>query len=241
MYCYVRLLESKPVATLLDARDDCILLIALLLALSVELIGCSSSRHEQPAPQTVLSADVAPGSVLIDVLESGRPEKYWQYEVRPSTGMVRKVKEENFQDYAHEHIPHTFHQPTGAIESCTKKPEANSPDGEYLAYCTRSGSDEFFVIDKKKATETLHQWKPNEWRGIQGFAWAPNSHSVAFLNKSTYYGTSPLEQLSGLSGHPVPHDTIFLNVLDVRSGKITEYEIRRDVPYSFTRILNWSE
>lgn len=188
----------------------------------------------------MLSADVAPGVILVDVLESGKPEHYWRYEVQPMVGLVRKVKEESFQDYAHENIPHVFLQPTGAIEACAKRPEANSPDGDYLAYCTRTGSDEFFVIDKKTG-ETLYHWKPEKWRGIQGFAWAPNSHSVAFLNVSSYYGKSPLELISGLSGHPVPHDTIFLDFLDVRAWKITEYEVRRDVPYSFTRILNWSE
>jgi hypothetical protein len=224
----------------LISRGKIILPKVLFLALSFELIGCSSSRTEQPTHQTVLSADVAPGAVLIDVLESGKPEHYWQYEVRPMIGLVRKVKEESFRDYAHEDIPHAFLRPTGAIEACAKKPEANSPDGEYLAYCTSSGSDEFFVVDKK-TSETLYHWKPEKWRGIQGFAGAPNSHSVAFLNLSSYYGKSPLELLSGLSGHPVPHDTIFLNVLDVRAWKITEYEVRRDVPYSFTRILNWSE
>jgi hypothetical protein len=213
---------------------------ALFLTLSLEMIGCSSTRTEQPTRQTMLSVDVAPGTVLVDILESGKPEHYWQYEVRPMIGLVRKVKEESFQDYAHEDIPHVFFQPTGAIEACAKKPEANSPDGEYLAYCTSSGSDEFFVIDKK-TSETSYHWKPEEWRRIEGFAWAPNSHSVAFLNKSSYYGKSPLELLSGLSGHPVPHDAIFLNVLDVRAWKITEYAIIRDVPYSFTRILNWSK
>ena len=236
----VRLLESKLMATLLKTRDDRVLLIVLFLASSAEMIGCSSSRTEQPAPQTVLSADVAPGLVLIDVLESGKPENYWQYEVRPSSGWVRKVKQESFQDFAHENIPHVFHQPAGAIETCTKKPEANSPDGKYSAHCEKSGSDEFFVIDKK-TNEMLYHWKPTEWRGIQGFAWAPNSRSVAFLNISSYYGKSPIELLSGMSGHPVPHDTIFLNVLDVRAQKITEYQVRKDVTYSFTRILSWSE
>ena len=106
----------------------------LYVALSFELIGCLSSRSEQPTRQTVLSADVAPGVILVDVLESGKPEHYWQYEVQPMVGLVRKVKEESFQDYAHENIPHVFLQPTGAIEACAKRPEANSPDGDYLAY-----------------------------------------------------------------------------------------------------------
>ena len=223
----------------LIGRGKSILPKVLFLALTFELIGCSNSRTD-PVRQTVLSADVAPGIVLIDVLQSGQPESYWQYEVRPSIGLVRKVKEESFQNYEHEDIPHVFLQPTGAIEACARKPESNSLDGEYLAYCTSSGSDEFFVIDKRTG-ETLYNWKPKEWRRIRGFAWAPNSHSVAFLNVSSYFGKSPLELLSGLSGHPVPHDTVFLNVLDVRTAKMDEYLVRRDVTSSFTRILNWSD
>jgi hypothetical protein len=100
-------------------------------------------------------------------------------------------------------------------------------------------SDEFSVI-RNKTTETLYHWNPKDWRGVRGFVWAPNSRSVAFLNKSEYYRKSPLELLSALSGHPVPHDTVFLNVLDVGTGRVSEYVVRRNVYAAFTRILNWS-
>jgi hypothetical protein len=186
-----------------------------------------------------MSRDVAPGAILVDILKSGHPENYWQYEVRPTTGVVRKVKEETFPDYAHENLPHVFLQPAGAIGACSSDTRAASPDGKYLAYCTPSEPG-LFVADKKSAA-TLYFWKSQEWRGIRGFGWSPNSQSVAILNISSYYGKSPLELLSGLSGHPVPHDTIFLDVLDVRTGKVTEYPIRENVPYSFTRILDWSQ
>jgi hypothetical protein len=210
------------------------------IALSIQLIGCSNSRKEERARQTVLSADVAPGAVLIDVLESGRPEHYWQYEVRPATGWSHKIKDEEFQDYKHENVPHVFQQPSGAIEACAKNPEASSLDGGLLAYCSGSGTDEFFVTYKTTA-QMLYHWRPAEPRRIRGFAWAPNSRSVAFLNVSSYWGKNPLELLGGLSGHPVPHDTIFLDVFDVRATTVTEYLIRANVPYSFTRILDWSE
>ncbi len=156
----------------------------------------------------------------------------------PRRGLVRIVKQEKFQNYAHEDIPHTFQQPAGAIGACAERPEASSLDGRYLARC--SGSADFEVVDTKTAA-TLYHWKPNEWRGIRGFAWAPNSHSIAILNYSEYYGKSPLELLSGLSGHPVPHDTVFLDVIDVRTASVTEYLVRKNVVYSFTRILKWSE
>ena len=217
-----------------------LLLKTSFLAMSIAAAACSNPKTENPSYQNILNADVAPGVVLIDVLEAGRPEHYWQYEVRPATGLVRQTKEEAFLDSIHEDIPHVFEQPTGAIETCTKTPEADSLDGNYSAYCSKSNSDEFFVINKKTG-ETLYQWKPKYWRGIKGFAWGPNSRSVAFLNISSYYGKSPLELLSGLSGHPVPHDAVFLNILDMHTGKVTEYTVRRNVVSSFTRILQWSE
>jgi hypothetical protein len=115
------------------------IILATLFFGLVELAGCSGST-EQTEHQAKLSADVAPGVILIDVLaidvpESGQPKYYFQYEVRPTTGSVRKVKEERFQDNKHEDIPHAFYQPTGAIESCRNDAQASSPDGEHLAHC----------------------------------------------------------------------------------------------------------
>jgi hypothetical protein len=220
-----------------------IILPALFLGL-VELTGCSGStdRTEQ---QAKLSADVAPGVILVDILgtgvsESGQPKYYFQYEVQPSTGSVRKVKEERFQDNKHEDIPHAFYQPTGAIESCRNDPQASSPDGEHLAHCRPGEADQFFVDDKKTA-RSLYHGTLGDRRGIRGFGWAPNSRSVAFLNSSSRLGKTPTELFSALSGHPVSLDTMFLTVVDARTGQTTEYLIRRDVCCAFSRILNWSE
>jgi hypothetical protein len=183
---------------------------------------------------------VAPGVVLIDVLEAGRPEHYRQYEVRPTAGSVRQMKEATFQGAAQEDIPHAFDESSGSIEACARNPLATSADKSYQAYCANSESDEFFVADSK-TSETIFHWKPETPRRIRGFAWSPNSHSVALLSVSSYLGKSPMELLSALSGHPVPHDTVFLDFVDVRARKITEYVIRRDVPSSFVRILSWSD
>jgi hypothetical protein len=96
-------------------------------------------------------------------------------------------------------------------------------------------------VADSKTSETIFHWKPEAPRRIRGFAWAPNSHSVAFLSVSSYLGKSPMELLSALSGHPVPHDTVFLDFVDVRERSLTEYTVARNVPSSFVRILSWSE
>ncbi len=155
-------------------------------------------------------------------------------------GLVRKLKEERFQAYKHEAIPHTFYEPTGAIEGCRNDPQASSLNGEYLAYCRGGETDQYFVDDKKTA-RTLYCGALGGRRKIRGFGWAPNSRSVAFLNSSSRLGKAPMELLSALSGHPVSHDTVFLTILDARTGTQTEYLIRKNVPSAFARILNWSE
>jgi hypothetical protein len=197
---------EKLKSTVMDMSKSMRTTLSLLrlvsIALIFHLIGCRSDRAEQAARhvmteqvsrQEIVSGDVAPGTILLDILESGHPEHYWQYEVQPTAGLVRRVKEQDFRDYAHEDIPHVFLQPAGAIERCRSDPKAGSPDGKFVAYCM---SDGIFITDKKNGA-TLYQWKMQEWRGIRGFAWASNSQGVAILNVSSYYGKSPVEQLSG--------------------------------------------
>jgi len=101
---------------------------------------------------------------------------------------------------------------------------------------SKKGNEQFLVVQDNTGA-TVSQWKRS--RGIRGFAWAPNSRSIAVLNTANHIGLSPLELLSALSGHPVPHDTVFLDIVDVQTKKVAEYVVRKDVVSSFTRILKW--
>ena len=96
-------------------------------------------------------------------------------------------------------------------------------------------------MDDKKTAHRLYHGTLGDKREIRGFGWAPNSRSVAFLNSSSRWGKTPMELFSALSGHPVPHDTVFLTILNEGTGQMTEYLIRRDIPSALTRILKWSE
>ena len=213
-----------------------------LLCLALPLIGCS--RNEAASDkQGLLSTDAAPGTLTVDVLESGRPEHYWQYEIRPSAGTVTVSTEERFADPGHENIPSEFREPTGAIQNCGMKPEASSSNQELFAWCdsvlSENGGDRLLIVDAATKRQ-IYEWTPKQRRKINGFAWAPDSGSLAILNTSSYYGKNPSESLSALSGHPVPHDTIFLNIIGVKTGGITEYRIRENVISSFSRILKWT-
>lgn len=208
------------------------------VALAFSLVCCSGGGTEQQVQQA-LGADVAPGVILVDILEAGHPEHYRQYEVQPTAGSVRRVKEETFSDYLNRDLPRFFLEPTGSLSRCSSDNRASSPDGKYVAYC--AGGDGGLSVHDQTGVGNSHLWKPRGWRGIRGFGWAPNSGSVAILNVSSYVGKTPLELLAAFSGHPVPHDTIFLDILDVRTGTTTEYLVRKNVVSSFTRILKWSE
>jgi hypothetical protein len=95
-----------------------------------------------PYNKTVLRADVAPGTIVVDVLSAGEPEHYFQYRLEPATGSVHLISEAMFPDYQHEDMPHDFQEPAGAIGACAKPPhpQASSPSGEYLASCKGEGT-----------------------------------------------------------------------------------------------------
>jgi hypothetical protein len=52
-------------------------------------------------------------------------------------------------------------------------------------------------------------------------------------------GWSPIELLSALSGHPAQYETIYVSVLDVMTGRVTEYRIESDVRSPLVRLLDW--
>ena len=217
----------------------------MTVALAIHLLAESCPGQSQPTQQSQMSQEAAPGAIVVDVLDADRPEHYWQYEVRPSTGQVRLTLQREFKDRHTEDIPRTFQQPAGAMTSCGSVSTSGltSPDGKYIAQCTGdhlSKLEGLTLIDTKTSA-VVFRWNPTEWRGVQGFAWAPNSKSFAVLNHSEYYGKKPLELLAGASGHPVPHDTEFIDIIDPYSAKVTEYLVRKNVLNAFSRILSWSK
>ncbi len=195
----------------------------------------SASSNSATAP-----AVAAPGVILVDLTGNGtRNDHYWQYEVRPSSGLVRLVKDEQFKLGSQTDLPHIFQEPAGAIQGCETSLSAPSPDGRFTARCTgRSFHDEEISIAESGSPLEVRRWGRKD-RSIQGFAWAPDGRSVAILSESEHYGKDPLGVLAGLSGHPIPHSSVFLDVIDIRTGRISEYLIRANVIYAQSRILKW--
>jgi hypothetical protein len=196
----------------------------------------SSASTSQGSTPKLMTVDVAPGSILIDILEAGRPEHYSQYKVQPSSGALRTVLKTEFADYTKENIPTTYQHPAGA-GGCNEHPLVPSPDGTFVAQCKSDGLE----IKDRSTSTTIYKWKTGEWRDIRGITWSPSSRSLAVLNTSEHLGKTPLELLSALSGHPVPHNTVFLDLINFESTSVTEYRIQENVVSAFCRILDWSQ
>ena len=72
----------------------------------------SASSNSATAP-----AVAAPGVILVDLTGNGtRNDHYWQYEVRPSSGLVRLVKDEQFKLGSQTDLPHIFQEPAGQFK-----------------------------------------------------------------------------------------------------------------------------
>lgn len=194
----------------------------------------SASSNSATAPPAA-----APGVILVDLIGNGtRNDHYWQYEVRPS-GLVRLVKDEQFKPGSRLTCRISFRNLQEQIQGCETTPSAPSPDGRLTARCTgRSFHDEEISIAESGSPHEVRRWGRKD-RSIEGFAWAPDGRSVAILSQSEHYGKDPLGVLAGLSGHPIPHSSVFLDVIDIRTGRISEYLIRANVLYARSRILKW--
>ena len=212
------------------------------------ILSCACQRHRALQPM-VVTGDTAPGKIVVDVLESRWQEHYYKYVLEPTTGAITLASEETFSDHQHERISHEYSQPTGATSDCSNVPTALSPDGKYVAGCrietVRNGTFsvkyfQIFFIGNARTGIQKYQWNLDEWRLIRGFAWSPNSQSVAVLNTNEQYGRGPIESFWAWAGHPVPHDTVYVTIVPIASNNLFEYEIRGDVLYAFTRILNWA-
>ena len=222
---------------------------AVLIFAVLVTAGCGS-QHGTSAPQPVVVREIAPGRIIVDVLERRGREHYYVYTVTPSNGSVDLASTETFADFQHEKLAPHYKEPSGAIGNCaSKEPAAESPDRSYVASCTvdvqpsgrfaRKYAQVFLIHDKNTGNEVLH-WKLDEQRLIRGFAWSPNSKSIALLSCEEAYGKGPLELISAWVGHPVPHCTVSLYLIPVSSMQPIEYRIRNDVLYAYTRILDWS-
>jgi hypothetical protein len=98
---------------------------------------------------------------------------------------------------------------TGHV-GCYRSPKLESPDGKFAARCEgpmpgvpRDHQADSIVVEGKQGKEVFRQEVDYTLRVI-GYAWSPDSRSIAAAESSERWGLNPLDLLGALSGHPTP-------------------------------------
>jgi hypothetical protein len=198
------------------------------------LFGC---QREPVSKQPVLSSDLAPGTLTVDVISPrAGGEAYWQYRITPSRGQVElfgsgRRPRSQWTD------PHFLN-----AANCFQGEQKRSANGELVARCFHQepGRRPEFTVTSTVGGPVFG-WDPGEWRGVDGFGWCTNSRALAMVNYSEIHGAGLLDRIWSSAGHPVPYRTIYLDIIDANRGVSTEYMIRRDVEEGNARIVDWLE
>jgi len=208
---------------------------AIFVGLLSMSLGC---EHGPPQKHPVVGSDIAPGNIIIEVTSPKTGgDKFWRYQVMPSRGQAIQVQAGRQTSGRWD----TAAVSSGQVD-CSHESVAVSPNQKFLARCFGElpGRSAQFTVTTTAVDKVVFRWRPANWRAIDGFVWFPTSRSIALLTHSEKHGTGLVELLWAGAGHPVPHDTFYLDVVDIEEGRSYEYVIRYDVLTGSGRILNWS-
>jgi hypothetical protein len=61
------------------------------------------------------------------------------------------------------------------------------------------------------------------------------------VNHKEHYSKTPVGIFFGAAGHPIPYSTVFVTIVNVRTGAVVEYKLRANISYVSSRIRAWSE
>lgn len=119
-----------------------------------------------------------------------------------------------------------------------RQPAERSPDGTQLAVALVKHGDyvahALAVIDAKSAVP-LSQ-RSLEDRYVTDMTWSPDGLSLAVVSTSERFGLLPWELLAAVAGHPVPYNTIYVDIIRVRDGDTRSFKLAT-VTYGTGRIL----
>ena len=180
-----------------------------------------------------------PGTIVVQF--TGQQHS-WQYEVTPGHSSIHLLSEGEIADPVRASSADAPVPSLGPFIHCKDSPQVLSPNRTFLARCILNGERERLVVTPSNASSSILEWEGHEWRGIAAFAWSPDSEWVAVLNESEHFRKDPLGIFAALSGHPIPHSTVFLTLVNVRTHSVAEYVVRKNVLYLlYPTIVRWTE
>lgn len=78
------------------------------------------------------------------------------------------------------------------------------------------------------------EFRLRDFNFIKDVAWSADSRFLIVLETEERYSRSPLGLISGLFGHPIPLETLFVTVVEIASGRRQRMKLLSDVPYGTT-------
>lgn len=187
--------------------------------------------------QPIVPSNIAPGTVTVDIsIPRTAEDRYWQYQIVPTAGSVIEVKNGTRERTSTQNVAASAPRP-----DCYRGTTVLSPDRRLVAACSGEfgGRRANFSITVNQ-TQQVFEWNPDGWRGIDGVLWSSGSRSLALLNHSEQRGGGILERIWAAAGHPVPHSTYYLDIVDVTTGKVYELSLQENVSSGEARTLEWS-
>lgn len=191
----------------------------LVVSLCSVMVSCESQ------PQVKIPNEIGPRKITLEVSSNKRN---WGYVVTPSMGTVVESS-----------IPLPDKWPPSA-DCYFQGSQVDSPDGRLMAKCfdgLPGKPPQFQVVVKATGTTTYQRAESS--RDLLSFEWAPNSRPIALVTASQRRGNGPLELIWAGAGHPVPHVTIYVEIVAADGSGSWEYLVKRDVVYGRAAILNW--
>ena len=203
--------------------------------LCLVLLACSCNRtvvRHFPPDRAV------PGTMHVDILESGHPEKYRTFDITPATGTLAEYRES--ADLADNK---TVSFSTGALVGCEDMPSAESLKGTYLARCEEDHPLTYSIdilVDQTRTNTVVWSRSFDPGWFISGFGWNPTSPILAILVKSSVPQSGGLAVILGLLGHPPPDETVHLIVVSADTRAERDYIVVKHAVYGNPRLLGWS-
>lgn len=202
------------------------------LQVVVILFACNS---EPGIPRAIAPTNAAPGHISLEISSN---KQNWQFVVTPTAGSLDDLNRPKSSDSSLK----SQAPPTGQADCSFKGSQASSPDDRFIAQCDGGypgKAADFRILQASTKTVTFHWGRID--RQILGFVWSPNSQCIALLTSSQTPGHGPLELLWAYAGHPVPHVTVYLELIRADGIHLNEYVVMSNVVYGEGRILEWKE
>lgn len=129
-------------------------------------------------------------------------------------------------------------------------PYQKSPDGRFLAAgayvlipkigsATWYRSANLIIVDLATREVIARIDSKDDW-GVHAIAWSPDGRYIAFLRRQSRWGSCLFEKLAHGIGHPVPIDSIYLDVIDRQGNIVASADLALELRY-LSGLLVWTE